>query len=113
MKFNNFKNQVQEHFNRMTTDTSYIYEVDLDKDKLWSLYLDSFPEGTNEIFRERREYDCSCCRQFIKNIGNVVTIKDNEISSIWDIDTDCPTFKPVAKALSEYVKSHSVNDIYK
>ncbi|MCE4883887.1 hypothetical protein LW316_10145 [Clostridioides difficile] len=112
MKFNNFKNQVQEHFNRMTTDTSYIYEVDLDKDKLWSLYLDSFPEGTNEIFRERREHDCSCCRQFIKNIGNVVTIKDNEISSIWDIDIDCPTFKPVAKALSEYVKSHRVNDIY-
>lgn len=112
MKFNNFKNQVQEHFNRMTTDTSYIYEVDLDKDKLWSLYLDSFPEGTNEIFRERREHDCSCCRQFIKNIGNVVTIKDNKISSIWDIDTDCSTFKPVAKALSKYVKSHSVNDIY-
>ncbi|HGM1138937.1 TPA: hypothetical protein ACKOMO_001820 [Clostridioides difficile] len=112
MKFNNFRKQVQEQFNKMTTGISHVYEVGLDKDKLWNLYLDSFPEGTNEIFRERREYDCSCCRQFIKNIGNVVTIRDNKISSIWDIDTDCPTFKPVAKALSEYVKSHSVNDIY-
>ncbi|HCQ5616652.1 TPA: hypothetical protein OLY08_003093 [Clostridioides difficile] len=112
MEFNNFKKQVQERFNKMTTGISYIYEVDLDKDRLWNLYLDSFPEGTNEIFRERREYDCSCCRQFIKNIGNVVTIKDNKISSIWDIDTDCPTFKPVVKALSEYVKSHNINDIY-
>lgn len=112
MEFNNFKKQVQKNFNKMTTGISHIYEVDLDKDKLWNLYLDSFPKGTNEIFRERREYDCSCCRQFIKNIGNVVTIRNNKISSIWDIDTDCPTFKPVAKALSEYVKSHSVNDIY-
>lgn len=112
MKFLNFKKQIQEQFNRMTEGDANLYEVDLNKDELWDLYLDSFPEGTNEMFRERREYDCSCCRQFIKNLGNVVVIKDNNIISIWDINTECSTFKPVANALSKYVKAHTVNDIY-
>lgn len=112
MEFRNFKKQMQEQFNEMSNGATHLFEVELDKDILWNLYLDSFPKGTNEIFRERREYDCSCCRQFIRNIGSVVAIKNNKVISLWDIDTDCTTFKPVAKALSKYVKSHVVENVY-
>lgn len=112
MEFKNFKKQVQEQFNKMIEGTTKLYEVDLNKDELWNVYLDSFPSGTNEIFRERREYDCSCCRQFIKGLGNVVAIKNNVVLSIWDINTECNTFKPVVEALSTYVHSHVINDIY-
>lgn len=112
MEFKNFKKALQENFLEMSQNASHLFEVELDKDELWNLYLDSFPKGTNEMFRERREYDCSCCRQFIKNIGNVVFIKDNKIKTIWDINTDCTTFKPVANALSTYVKSKTVSDVY-
>jgi NADH dehydrogenase FAD-containing subunit len=34
-----------------------------------------FPEGTNDIYRERRYYDCSCCGNFIKNVRNIVVIE--------------------------------------
>lgn len=112
MEFKKFKNQVQEQFKNMVNNVTQLHEVNIDKDALWNLYLDSFPVGTNEIFRERREHDCSCCKQFIRNIGNVVAIKDNVVTSIWDIDTDCKIYKPVTKALSEFVKSHVVSDIY-
>lgn len=112
MEFRNFKKTQQEKFKEMTKDVDNLFEVEVDKDYLWNLYLESFPEGTNEIYRERREYDCSCCRQFIKNIGNVVVIKDNQIKSIWDVDTDCTTFKPVTNALSEYIKSKPITDVY-
>jgi hypothetical protein len=111
MEFKNFKKQLQEHFEQMTKDASHLFEVELDKDVLWNLYLDSFPEGTNEIYRERREHDCSCCRQFIKNIGNSVVIKNNEIKTIWDFETNS-TFQPVVNALSKYVKSKVVSDIW-
>ena len=71
-----------------------------------------FPEGENEIFRERREHDCSCCRHFIKNIGNAVVVKDNQIKTIWDFETNDTTYQQVINALSQYIKSRCVSDIY-
>lgn len=112
MEFKKFKNGLQENFKELTKDRTHLFEVDVDKEFMWNLYLDSFPKGTNNIFRERREYDCSCCRHFIKTIGNAVVIKNNEVKSIWDFETHSTTFQPVVDALSKYVKSKVVTDIY-
>jgi hypothetical protein len=112
MEFKNFKMLLQDNFKQVTTDSTKLFEVELDKDKLWELYLDSFPVGTNEIHNERRQYDCSCCRQFVKNFGNVVAIKDNKIYTIWDFETNDTTFQPVISALSNYVKTKAVTDVY-
>ena len=112
MTFKEFRNEVSNHFNYMTKDVNYLFEVDVDRDKLWNLYLDSFPSGTNEIYRKRREYDCSCCRQFIRQIGNVVTIKNNTVESIWDLNIDDGTFSVVAKAMSNYIHNHIVTNVF-
>jgi len=63
MEFAQLKKLLQENFKVMTKDTTHLFEVDLDKDELWNLYLDSYPAGTNEIYRERREHDCSACKE--------------------------------------------------
>src|SRR5690242_10554655 len=100
MEFKEFKKLLQENFRKLTQDTTHLFEVDLDKESLWNVYLDSFPIGTNEIYRERREHDCSCCRHFIKNIGNVVVIKDNKVQTIWDLTTNDTIYQSVIDALS-------------
>lgn len=112
MEFKKFKEAVQKNFARMTEDEVHLFQVEADNDELWNLYLDSFPEGTNEVFRERREYDCSCCKHFVKSIGKAVILKNNEIHTIWDIDINDNTFQTVANVLDEYIKSKAVTNVY-
>ena len=112
MEFTTMRNKLMENFAEMTKDATHLFEVDVDKEEMWNLYLDSFPAGTNKIFRERREHDCSCCRQFIKSIGNAVVIKDNKVATIWDFETNDSTYQPVLNALSAFIKSHAVSDVY-
>lgn len=112
MEFTEFKKALQKRFSEITKDATYLFEVEVDKDELWNLYLDSFPAGTNEIYRERREYDCSCCRHFIKSIGNAVVIKNNTVYSMWDMAIDDPAFQTVANAMVNYIESHAVTDVY-
>lgn len=112
MEFKNFVKLFHENFAKLTKDVEHLYEVDCDKDELWNIYLESFPEGTNKIFRKRREYDCSCCRQFIKNAGNIIVIRDNEMHTIWDFDTQSTTFQPVVDALNSYLLTKAISNIY-
>lgn len=108
MNFNEFRASIQNQFEAMTKDAKTLFETDVDKDEMWNLYLDSFPSAANPIYRERREHDCSCCRHFVKSIGNAVTLKNGEITSIWDVRVDDPAYQQVADAMSAYVKSHTI-----
>jgi len=112
MEFLLLKQAMQENFNRMSKNATQLFEVNVDKEELWNLYLDSFPEGTNEVFRQRREYDCSCCRHFIKTIGNAVVIENNKIQTIWDFKINDTKFQTVVNALSSYLKSKVISDVY-
>lgn len=101
----NFNNIVKHHC---------LYETDLDKDELWDIYLRSFPEGTNPVFRKRTEYDCAACRHFIKSIGGAVWIDSDtmDLHSIFEFDTGSETFQPVMDAMAKYVKQHPIKDVY-
>ena len=101
MEFNQFKLLLQQHVKQMLKNRRHLFVTDTDKDYIWQVYLESFPEGANPIFRERREYDCSCCKQFIRSFGNVVAIQNNRPISIWDVQTESPEFQPVVDALSD------------
>ncbi len=113
MTFVEMRTKMLEHFAEMTKDSTQLFEVSLDKDKLWDLYLESFPPEKNKIFRERREYDCSCCRHFIKTMGNVVAIKNGEVISLWDFDIDNDdTFELSIKAMREYVHECAIENAF-
>lgn len=112
MEFKRLKKQLADNFTQALGNKT-LFETAADKEVLWNLYLDSFPEGTNPIYRERRWYDCSACRHFIKNIGGTVFIDDDlELHSIFEFDTGSTTYQPVMDALAAYVKRRSITDIY-
>jgi hypothetical protein len=112
MEFKEFRKKLQIHLNNIIKDQKILFVTDTDKDTLWDTYLNSFPPGTNEIYRERREFDCCCCRHFIKSFGNVVAIKNNKLISIWDFHIDDDKYQQVIDKLSSYVKSAPICNVY-
>ena len=112
MEFHEFNNLFEKHFVQLTKDAPVLFEVALDKDELWNLYLDSFPAGYNEVYRTRREHDCSCCRHFVKAFGNVVVVKNGKVHTMWDFETGEDVFQPVINAMNQHVLNSPVLDVY-
>jgi len=103
MTFTTFQKAIETKFSQM--EKHPLYKVDLSKNDLWDTYLNSFPPGTNLIYKERTEHDCQCCKQFIRTMGNVVMIHNNKLISIWDTTIDDPTYQAVADKMAELVRS--------
>ena len=111
--FKDFVKAIQKNLQQMSKDSSRLFTVNVDTEELYNLYLDSFPAGANEIYRERREYDCSCCRHFIRDVGNVVSIKNGELHTIWGINpVSDDKYNVVAAALDAYVKQKAVLGVF-
>lgn len=108
MDFNLIKQAVATQFEHM--QKSMLFRVNIDKDELWRTYLNSFPGGSNPIWKVRTEHDCSCCRQFIRNVGDIVAIINNKIISIWDITVKEPAYQVVVNELAKFVKSKPILD---
>jgi hypothetical protein len=91
-----------------------LFTVKLDGDTLYDAYLAAFPAGTNPIFRERTEHDCSCCKNFIRNIGNVVAIIDGKVVTVWDVVGEMQVaYAQVAGTLAELVRNAEIDTIYR
>ena len=107
MDFDTIKTAVAAQFTKMASGE--LFTVDVSKDELWNTYLNAFPEGTNPTYRERTEHDCNCCKQFIRAVGNVVSIVDNQLVTIWDGPVADDNYQVVATALSNFIKSKVIS----
>lgn len=113
MEFKKFRDAISWHLKKMTEGANPVLFVsDVDRDELWNKYLASFPAGSDPKYRERTQHDCGICRHFIKNVGNLVTIKDGVVTTIWDVEAGDPNYQIVANALSEFVKSKPIANVF-
>lgn len=106
--FSVLRDAITARFNEMLKQP--VFEAAIDRDFIWELYLDSFPEGTNPIFRQRTEHDCSCCRNFVKNMGGAVNIVNGQIQTIWDVQVG-GQYQPVVDTLAEYVRTTPIRNL--
>jgi hypothetical protein len=93
-----------------------LFRVDIERDHLWDHYLASFPEGTDPMYRERTEHDCSCCRQFIKNVAGAVAINHTGtgLVTVWSsMDDMVEPYRTVAAAMDQLVKSAMIANHYR
>lgn len=108
--FHVFADAVRVRFNEMAQEKLFV--VASDRDEIWQRYLSSFPAGSNPIFRERTEHDCSCCRQFIRSVGDVVAIQNGALVSIWDLNGLPAPYQAVADGMAAYVKGLPIRDVF-
>lgn len=109
--FSTFNTAVQQQFAVMVASGFPLVTLEVSTDELWNVYLDSYPEGTNPIYRERREYDCNCCRNFIRRLGAVVAITPNGYMTVWDIEVP-GYYKEVADKMSAFLNQQTIRDIF-
>ena len=112
--FHIFSKAVQEQFELMSKGE--LFTVDIDGDELYAAYQAAFPAGTNEVFRKQREHECSTCRNFIKNIGAVVSINDDlTLNTVWDVQaTELPyPYSDVAFKMAILVNAMPIKGLFR
>lgn len=108
--FNQFAAKVRRRFASLAENKLFV--VAADREEVWAKYLAAFPPGSNPIFRERTEHDCSCCKHFIRSIGNVVAIQNGMLSTIWDVGGLPAQYQAVADAMADYIRSLNIADVF-
>lgn len=99
MYFHTIKSAVQANFAKMLPDG--MFYVKTDKNELFNAYLAALPED------ERQPHNCNCCKQFLNQVGNVVSIKNGVLTTLWDFELD-NIYKDVAPALRAIVASKPI-----
>lgn len=116
MNFDTFRLTVAKQFASMQKHALFVVDMGEDpRNALWNSYLASFPADSDPMYRERTSHDCSCCRSFIRTIGNVVSIDGGKVQTIWDVKLkDEPEYQAVADSLARKVRSRmKIVDVFK
>lgn len=81
---------------------------------LFERYLAAFPEGTNPMFRERTEHDCSTCKQFVRRLGGLVILVNGRRSTVWEIYPNLPEpYRTVAKTMDALVRQSAITTVFR
>ena len=108
--FRGFALAIANNFDQLTRQEAF--RVAIDGDTLWQAYLAAFPAGTNEIYRKRTYHDGSYDRNFIRQVGNVVAIRDGKLVSLWQGDFQYP-YDVVAAKLQEMVENAPIQCLFR
>jgi hypothetical protein len=109
----NLTNMMQARFDKMC-ETGKLFRSSISGQKVWDVYIKSFPAEYNPVFRDPNSttHNCNLCNNFIRRYGNVVAIDSNyEIMTIWDIIPDVEYMKSAA-TVSYMLKSAPIGDAF-
>lgn len=107
--FHHFAVAVHEQFNRISDGELFT----VDKGEIFDAYLAAFPQGSNEIFRERTQHDCSCCKHFVRNLGHVVAIRGGKVVTVWDVDGLEHPYDVVAATMADIIRSKPITGVFR
>jgi len=112
--FKAFADQINHQFARLQKGRD-LFVVDCTGDELYAHYLAAFPDGTNPLYRERTEYDCSNCKNFIRNFGGVIAIDPDDLSvqTVWDGNGFEYPYGAVAAQMREFIQNRGIRGLFR
>jgi hypothetical protein len=109
--FNVFAKAVNDQFTKMSKGELFVVG---DNNRVFEVaYLNAFPEGTNPVYKTNTEHDCTCCKQFLRNIGNVVSLEGNVITTVWDVQGLPEPYATVADAMAKFVRAQPLTNLFR
>lgn len=112
--FVTFRAAVDKRVAHLLSHPNSLFRMNVSKDDIWQGYLNAFPEGTNPIYKERREYECNCCKSWIRQIGTMVAIINGKIETVWDVPQaeGLGYFNVVATKMATLVRAANISNVY-
>ena len=110
--FQQFSHAVNKRLNAMMADGE-CYRVAPPED-IFTNYLLAFPAGTDPMFRQRTQHDCSCCKQFVRGFGTLVALGINGLMTIWDNWENLPEpYATVSRHMSQLIKQQPIQSLFR
>jgi hypothetical protein len=112
-EFSEFSKLVNASYSRLAQ--AELFTVGSDNKAFSEAYLAAFPPGTDPIYKTQTEHNCNCCKNFVRNLGNVVAIVDGKMYTVWD---DAAGKAPypydvVATAMAVFVRSQPITRVFR
>lgn len=103
-RYSDFLHAIQKTFKATAKEPLFT----TDTPELWPLFLNNLPEEA------RQAYNCSACRQFVNQFGNLVQIKKDgsPYSALWIPKTVPAFFQPAVQALQQSVEQAPIKGIF-
>lgn len=107
-----FNKKIQEKFEQLSQNGK-LFRVKLTGQQIWDLYLSSFNEENDPIFRDPNSttHNCNHCNNFIRRYGNIVAIIDNKIETMFDVEVS-GEYENTTKVLSAAIKASEVEEVF-
>lgn len=109
--FIKFRTALQKNFDKLAKNGP-LYFSDLSKDVVWDTYMNSYPPGTNEIFRERPEHDCVQCKQSLRLLARIIGEVDGKPVTIWNGINTGTHYDHVAKEMDALVSASKIAGVF-
>jgi hypothetical protein len=89
----------------MLQDTCVLVRANVPRSDMYAAYEENFAPEDNPIFRTNRVHDCNTDKSFLKAIGNIVAIDDNnKMHTLWEVEVPA-MYQPSVDALQRLVSS--------
>lgn len=106
--------KMQEQFKRMCS-TGMLFRAKITGDEVYQLYLTSFPNGSNPVFRDPASstHNCNNCKNFMRRYGNIVAIaEDGTLITVFGAAGIAEPYWNVAHALDTKIKGSGIHSVF-